>query len=85
MLSSPSSYSSCATDMHLEGFMLSLLEQSCCSVEVMNGAGGLRVAFLSVTVLIAKGSGDSVLVSHVITECAISLFSTMGSWAANAR
>jgi hypothetical protein len=75
----PSSYSSCATDMHLEGFIPSRLEHSCCRVEVMKGAGDLRLAFLSVTVLTAKCRGSSSEVSHVITDCAISLFRTMGS------
>ena len=74
----PSSYSSCATDMLLEGFILSFLEHSCCRVEVMKGTGGLREAFLSVTLLTLKWMPSSA-VSQVITECATSLLSTTGS------
>ena len=59
----PSSYNSCAIDIHLDGFIFNFLEHSCCSVEVMKGGGDFLEALRSVTLMTLNCKGEIVFSS----------------------
>ena len=73
--------------IHLLGFIFNLLLHSCCKVEVINGAGDLRDDFLSATFVTVNvsGVGDWSDCSHVITDWAVVLSSTIGRGAEKTR